>query len=68
MVGLAIATQMADAVAQAGDQATANLPERLQDPASVGIAAFQEIRSNWDVYRFTPEILSMHAHELRGRQ
>lgn len=64
MVGLAMTTQTADAVAQTGEPATARMPDRIGHPLSIAGAAFHEAHGNWDVYRHTPEFLSMYAHDV----
>lgn len=68
MIGLAMVTEGADALAQTGEQATGRMPGRLQDPASVGLAAFHELRSGWDVYSHTPEMLALRARSLLGHK
>jgi hypothetical protein len=68
MVGLALTGQTADALAQTVDPATATMSDRLGQPLSIAGAAFHEIRANWDVYRHTPELLSLYGHDLLRRK
>lgn len=66
MVARAVVTEAVDAAAHTGDQTTAHLPERLQDPVSLGLAAFGELHSNWDLYSHTPEMFATRVRNLWG--
>jgi hypothetical protein len=63
MIGLAVASQTADALGQTADQATTRMPDRVGEPLSAAGALFHEIHGNWDVYRLTPEFLAMHVND-----
>ncbi len=67
MIGVAVADNVTDALAQTADQATARMPDRIGDPLSAGAAIYHEIRGGWDVYRLTPEFLAMHVRPTKPR-
>lgn len=64
MVGVAVASNAEELVAQTGEQTTAALPDPAGKVLDVAIPIAHEIRSNWMTYRLTPEFMSSHFHDL----